>query len=273
MNSFSVVFILSIICFATSIPQSYASIINTAESFDKIGDYEAAASEYRRILYHFPEADSFGNIRGTLSNMLIKCSKYNEALEIIRTINIDTMNDSLKQKCLMQQALILILTGQHNNAIDLIQKTKTEQHQLLGFCYIELNNWDRAKEEFTECFRTDTIALKTYNKWLQENKPPHFKNPKAAKMLSIFVPGLGQVYNGNYADGINAAAVNFGSGYATVQSLLSTQFVDAGLLGMLFYRFYKGNISNAVAQTDRANTLILNNYRIKYIHCIKTIMQ
>jgi hypothetical protein len=84
------------------------------------------------------------------------------------------------------------------------------------------------------------------------------KSEKAARLLSTFLPGLGQTYAGDWKNGLNALLLNGVLGYITLDAAIERDYDDALLsFFFLFYRYYAGNRYRAVeaAQTfnDREN--------------------
>jgi hypothetical protein len=72
------------------------------------------------------------------------------------------------------------------------------------------------------------------------------KDEKTALMLSLFVPGSGQVYASNMRQGLMDFIINMGSGYLFYNAVKQQKFVDASLVFFfLINRFYLGSLHNA----------------------------
>ena len=85
-----------------------------------------------------------------------------------------------------------------------------------------------------------------------------YKSPKAAKWLSTFLPGFGQIYCGEWRDGINALAINSLTSYLLIDALLEQRFQDLIISHLtLFDRYYRGNRQNAekaaILRNERLN--------------------
>ena len=90
---------------------------------------------------------------------------------------------------------------------------------------------------------TDDAALDTH--FEAALKAPR-KSMRFAKFLSIILPGVGQVYAGNWRDGLNAFVLNGALGFATVDAALDGHYMDAVLWATaLFLRYYQGNYYRA----------------------------
>ena len=74
------------------------------------------------------------------------------------------------------------------------------------------------------------------------------KSGEVAKLLSAILPGAGQVYVGNWRDGVNALLLNGALGFLAVDAVLDGHYVDAALWsGFIFWRYYRGNTFRAGA--------------------------
>ena len=89
---------------------------------------------------------------------------------------------------------------------------------------------------------------------LRLNKAAPLRSPTLAAVLSSFVPGSGEVYAGRPGTGLLAFAVTAGSLAWTVVAAKSDDWVSASIIvSALFWRFYNGSRTNAVAFTDDFN--------------------
>ncbi|MBN2188858.1 MAG: hypothetical protein JW699_05350, partial [Chitinispirillaceae bacterium] len=80
------------------------------------------------------------------------------------------------------------------------------------------------------------------------------KSPDAARWMSTFVPGLGQMYAHDLSGGINALAVSFLTVFLTANSIIEGYYQEAVLTdAMLFWRYYSGNRLNAAAAAEKYN--------------------
>ena len=101
---------------------------------------------------------------------------------------------------------------------------------------------------------------------LDEQRYINYKSPRIARGLSAVVPGMGQAYAGKPLNGAGALLVNGAIVYSMVHSVQSDNWLDLGLItGLLFHRFYLGNISNAERfsreYNNERNTRLIKNLR------------
>ena len=91
-----------------------------------------------------------------------------------------------------------------------------------------------------------------------------------AKVISYILPGAGEFYTGNFLSGALSLAWNAFFGYLTVNSFIENRIFDGiAVGGLLFLRFYRGNIQNAgnsaieknLEITNKTLLFIQNNYK------------
>ncbi len=91
-----------------------------------------------------------------------------------------------------------------------------------------------------------------------------------AKVISYILPGAGEFYTGNFLSGVLSLAWNAFFGYLTVNSFIENRIFDGiAIGGLLFLRFYRGNIQNAgnsaieknLEITNKTLLFIQNNYK------------
>jgi hypothetical protein len=96
------------------------------------------------------------------------------------------------------------------------------------------------------------------------------KSPALAKWLSIFLPGSGQIYCGEWIDGLNALALSVATGYLLVGNILEKRIQEVALNSLfLFNRFYQGDKDNAVSLALRSNERLNRSLAEKILNVLK----
>lgn len=99
---------------------------------------------------------------------------------------------------------------------------------------------------------------------------PEPYSPEAAKWLSTMVPGSGQMYAGEFFNGLNALAINAGVSYLLYREIREEDISDAVLLfALLWWRFYNGNRYQAEQAAIRANRA----YQLQEVQTIDQILR
>lgn len=82
---------------------------------------------------------------------------------------------------------------------------------------------------------------------------PH-RSPTTAAILSSFLPGSGEIYAGHTTTGLLGFAITAGSLAGAVWAAKADDWVSASIIvSTLFWRFYNGSRSNAVAFAEEFN--------------------
>ena len=135
-------------------------------------------------------------------------------------------------------AVRYIDAGRYYLAIDLLRDT--DEKDLLGMACLLDGQYANARMIFQEEGNTEIVTL--IDDYLQNPG----KSEKTAVLLSLFLPGAGEAYAGNFLQGIRAFLMNLGSGYLLYNALSQQKYVDATLVFVfLLNRFYLGSIYNA----------------------------
>ena len=120
---------------------------------------------------------------------------------------------------------------------------------LQSVAYIYQFRWEDARESLRN-YTTDERLDMLFD--VATDIP--LKSARLAKVLSAIFPGAGQVYVGDWRDGINALLLNGALGFLTVDAVLDGHYVDAALWGgFIFWRYYRGNTFRAGQAAERFN--------------------
>ncbi|MGB7055293.1 MAG: hypothetical protein WBE28_08230, partial [bacterium] len=133
---------------------------------------------------------------------------------------------------------LYIDTGRYYSAISLLRDT--EERDLLGLAYLLDGQFSNARATFLQDGNIEIADL--IDAYLESPE----KSERIAVLLSLFLPGAGEVYAGNSVLGLRDFLVNLGSGYLFYNALRQQKYVDATLVFLfLVNRFYLGSIHNA----------------------------
>lgn len=230
--------------------------LDYANYFYEIGNYENAIKEYKRFLF-FNQNDE--EISKTYYNMGLAYrnkGNWKKAIDAFRNSSATALNDSIRDEIRITTGTTLIAKGNYSSAeFELLKaslfskypKIKRKAIFFLGVCYIYSFKWDEAEKSFTQYF-SDSIPnhFSKIDSLLTQAKNFKYKSPKLAKWLSTFLPGSGQIYAGNWLNGINALIVNGLTSYLLFDSIIDKRYEDVLITNItLFERYYKGNRYNA----------------------------
>lgn len=218
------------------------------------GHHDAAITEFKRAI--FLGAAHPDELYVHLAHAyLLMDDEYWAVESIDRAIALSPDRRSRSERNL-DKGLILTYFSQHSRAIHVLirelyfsgdPEVRCRAATLLAINHVSLGDWEEVialeregvvQTEHCPVF-ADILAL------LPEEGSIRYKDAGRARMLSTFLPGLGQMYAGDWMDGLNALALNGGLAAWTLTSALQGNASRSAFALMLFIRFYQGNRLNA----------------------------
>jgi TM2 domain-containing membrane protein YozV len=216
--------------------------IALAESLFTNRLYELALTEYKRVFFFDSTAQRDLSLRlhYTISalntNFLKGYEEYDKLLKDFPDIG-DESRIILGRE--------LIKNKHYSLAIDILRPTR--EKRLLGLCYLLNGEYYNALDEFQNLDEEIALEVKEFLK-----KPK--KSITCAMILSMFLPGWGEIYAGDFKRGLQDFIITSASGLLLFKSFKDKKYVDAGIIiSLLFNRFYFGSISNAGRIAQRNN--------------------
>lgn len=216
-------------------------------------DYVNAISNYQRVFF-FDESQKYPYIHEKLATCYLYEKDINKALfEYEIAYNLET-SDSLKNELAFKKVLLLIIQNNYLEAnFELLSlpdslTSSFIQRRLFyqGVISLQLDSVTNAKNQFLAALEpTDSIGklkIETLFAKYKPNKP----NPKTAKWLSTFVPGLGQFYIGDYKNAVNSFVLSGALITLLFTVAINYTFIDAmASVVPYFQRYYFGGLNRA----------------------------
>jgi hypothetical protein len=240
---------------------------NYAKSLFDSEDYFDAVTEFKRLMF-FDEKGDY-RIRSEYFTGLSykKGGFYSEAINYFAAsemklsdpdslflIKTETIKSNILRRTIPRAfQLIDELSGKYPDP----DKTK-EINTLRAFAYVFSDQWLNAAEYFRLSGYPELadLAIKTNEEKYSVTK---------AKILSALIPGAGQIYTGNYLNGIMSFALNAATVYLSINSFIEDRVFDGVITAnFLWLRFYSGGISNA-GKFAEENNILINNKALKYL--------
>lgn len=256
----SIVFLLVILLslFCSSIAPAEDTLLGLGDYFLSFGNYDAAITEYKRFLFFEPDDTCVGEVYYNMGLAYRAQGLWEEAIAAMRT----AVHHATDRETESEYQIVLAVTLIANQNYDLAQLEliKVTMHApsarlyrralfLQAVAYLYQFRWkeaSKALQNYTADERLDTLFT------LAINTPQ--KSVKNAKILSAILPGAGQVYAGNWLDGLNALVLNSAIGFLAVDSALDGHYVDATLWATtIFFRYYHGNLYHAGKAVEAFN--------------------
>ncbi|MYE88469.1 hypothetical protein F4X33_05690 [Candidatus Poribacteria bacterium] len=235
-----------------------------------LGDYDASITEYKRFLFFYADHPQAGEVQFKIGLGYRAQEWWAEAVGAMIVAIQRTTETELQAERRTELAVTLIASGAYDLAlVELIkvdmysQSARLRQRArfLRGVSYLYQFKWEQARSVFEVYFDEIPSAARTaaeIDALFSEAINLPQKSERVARLLSTFLPGLGQTYVGDWKNGLNALLLNAVLGYITLNAAIERDYDDAFLsFFFLSYRYYAGNRYRAAeaAQTfnDREN--------------------
>lgn len=222
------------------------------------GNYDAAITEYTRFLFFHPDDARVGEVQHNIGLAYRAQGLWTEAITSLRTASHYAADAESKSEYQLELAVTLIAAQDYDLAqLELISVTMRTPSALLyrralflrGVAYIYQFRWDEAREVLKNWSADERLNL-LFDEAV--NSPQ--KSVSVARLLSTIFPGAGQVYAGNWRDGLNALLLNGVLGFLTIDAAFDRHYSDAVLWGVLaFWRYYRGNTFRAEQAAEQFN--------------------
>ncbi|WP_258099969.1 hypothetical protein [Marinoscillum pacificum] len=225
--------------------QSISQTIELAEKSFELGQYENAASFYKRVLF-FDKSGDYDSLTveglawsSYLSGDYEVSSKYFKTLTRMKE---DQGYELMEILSLMKQSDFLNAKRSvlaYRPANEFGERNRQIMKSLIDF---QLGDYDRAKEGFLKLDASTDQLEDVYKAVDKVNRKTKMK----AILLSAIFPGSGQAYSKHYKEGINSLITISAFGAAYVFTITNYGIV-VGLISVSpwFQRYYVGGMNSA----------------------------
>ena len=265
MSHFTIVAITLLFFAAVSVSASDPAL-DLGDYFFVRENYDAAITEYKRFLFFNADDPRVDEVQFKIGLAYRAQKWWMEAAEAMIAAIQRTTETELQAERRVELAVTLISSGAYDLALAELIKVDMQSQSarlrqrarfLRGVAYLYQFKWEQARSVFQVYFdeipsaagaaaEIDTLFLDALNR--------SQKSEKAARLLSTFLPGLGQTYAGDWKNGLNALLLNGVLGYITLDAAIERDYDDALLsFFFLFYRYYAGNRYRAVEAAQTFN--------------------
>jgi len=246
-----------------------AQDISTIRSFSDeqfhTGNYQLALKEYQRVLF-FSNDNEYNELYSRIASIHYLLSDFSLAIRYYDFAMRVEDDDSLRLELALKKTLCNFKLNDYYSALsellDIQEPAagylKEKKDLYMGICYFGLNDYEKAREYFSEVLDPEGIAelYDLFNSFERYNRK---YRPGKVELMSILLPGLGQIYTGEVLSGINSFVLMTGITIYAMFTAVNYTLIDGLLvLSSWFYRYYSGGFTNAndsaVRKTERERT-------------------
>jgi tetratricopeptide (TPR) repeat protein len=265
-----------------SIQNKNSFLLSMADSLFIYENYDEAITEYKRYNFFHPDSKNLDYIYQKIGLCYQRIGNFDKSMDAFYTSIILSDNDSLKNESRISIAVSNIAKANYHFALSELQNVVNNTNNpkiirkanfLKTVTYIYLNNWVAASNSFQVFNNDPSFNSNNYimfiDSILNQGKELKLKSPQKAEILSTFMPGLGQFYNGFYKDALNAFALNGLNFYFTYYLISKDFYLQAGLYFLYFgVRYYNGNRYRARQGAIDFNDVLSKKYKKQLLHSL-----
>jgi tetratricopeptide (TPR) repeat protein len=247
---FSIIILVSLL--ATAIrSQDLKQTLALGDQMFAFGQYDAALKLYNRAAF-------FGNdsIRTELFPLIahsyFQTADYRNSLFYYELAANNARNDSLVNEYFFAKVLCYYVLEEYDYAVQ--QLLAFEQADDVYFMnryyfynaliYLKRDQPEESLEYFLKMLDSDEVRAQLTREFAKARL--HLPNPNTAKILSIILPGMGQLYSGDYKNAVNSLMLTGALAGLTVLIAVNYSFLDAALSTVSWLqRYYMGGFTRA----------------------------
>jgi tetratricopeptide (TPR) repeat protein len=231
-----------------SLDETYAL---ATELFDSGAEKEAALYFQRVIFFGYGKYDA--ECFQKLADISWKEKDYQQAAIYLNGASAAISDIDIRNEILIKRANALLYIEENQLALqdllsigdEAVDSTRKRRDFLLGTIFFLNKEFDQASTFLTACFekQSDKDQIQA---WIKQAAAIKHPNPKKAKKLSKYFPGLGQFYAGDIKNGINSLLLASFFVYTTINTAIVYTYWEAALtIAPWMQRYYQGGYTRA----------------------------
>ncbi|WP_421877748.1 tetratricopeptide repeat protein [Marinoscillum sp.] len=244
----------------------------SGDSLYESGQYFQAAVAYEKEAFFASSAEVRDELLLKKAYSYKALGNYSKAFDI--TSRIGKRNDSLNRQVLYERILLTYLSEEYQKAQNELLKWQVkygeQSEETIPLKFLTLVQIDRL-EEAKEFLNANASTLEMEQQEVDSffEKKWKLKNPDKAYMLSLFLPGVGQMYAGHFFKGMFSGVVQTGLVVFTAWNVYNGYFFTGGMTGAaLFYTFYLGGARYARNLTIEYNDQVKSKISSKFLQTV-----
>ncbi|MCF6240612.1 MAG: DUF5683 domain-containing protein [Bacteroidales bacterium] len=243
--------------------QNLEESLSFADKQFELKNYSLALKEYQRVLF-FNDGKNLDYIYHQIAKVYFINGYYQDAARNYELAYKTARDDSLKTEFIFKKAACYMLEHKFRLAIfelmNLPDSSDIQYNNRKNFyfavCYWGLEEFEKSKKYFLSIIPENRVGNREKITLLFSKKKKLYRpNPKTAKIMSMILPGSGQIYSGDIKNGLNSMVLTGGFVILGIYMNEYYTFFDAFLTAApWFMRYYQGGYQKAeqIATQKRA---------------------
>jgi hypothetical protein len=242
--------------------QNFEETVKFADFQYTQSNYQLAVKEYQRALF-FTNGERTDYLYRQIAHSFIKNQQFEQANYFYDLSYKTAKNDSLKKEIIFNKSQCYLLSGDFKQSVyeltslgdSLSEYFENKQSFYFAVSYFGLEDFQNSEKYFLSLVENNSETRMEIQDLFKSKKKLYRPNPKTAKIMSMIVPGSGQIYSGDLKNGLNSILLTGGlailgvkmySGYSLFDSMMS--------VFPWFTRYYMGGYNKAfeIAKGKRA---------------------
>ncbi len=223
---------------------STEKLLSRADYLYSHQQYEPAIKEYQRYLYYSGQEDI--DVLVKLADGLYELQNYDLALQYYEQIYYLSDNPAVKFRSRLREINYHIDHKVYNEALVVLYSVRSDYYDsypeiidfLFAICHYGLEEFEKSEDYFLDIAESDSTATKQIKEIFSNKKKFYKPNPKTISILSLFIPGLGQIISGDYKEGLNSFILVEGIGVLAVYVGFRYSIIDAVFTVLPWYQRY-----------------------------------
>lgn len=269
------IILFSSICFFSLRSQDIYRIREFADQQFQKGNLTVALKEYQRVLF-FDAGHEFEVVYSDIADIYFKQKDYDQALIYYDFARRAIPGDSLRieysfkriQCYFRQDNYFMALSDLYGLPGELSPHFEAKKNLYYAICHFGLNETDRSLEYFARIVDS-TGADQIETLMASYEKVQNKYDPDRLEIMSIFLPGLGQLVAGDVKNGLNSILLLGGIAAYSFHTMRVYGILDGTLvLVTWFYRYYTGGHKKA---HELGAARIREQQRVTYRRIMETV--
>lgn len=217
------------------------------------GETASALAAYQRVLFF--ARDQYGALcYEALADLFKQTGAYNRSVYYYELWYHAAPNDSVRYNAVFGKTGVLLLTQSYKSAlIELLSMNsaipepwQSRRALYLGACYFGMRDFAQARTVLSGLVGQDAQKQQKLIQIFNRAEKIARKSPKTAQILSMILPGAGQLYAGDLKNGLNSMLLNGGLITGFVAMAVAYTVPNALLtVSPWMFRYYAGGFKRA----------------------------